>query len=150
MALADRDPEKTAAAFTHWKDGAAYLAILQRLLDSADAIGGFPGSKPRSPQVLRYTVTSGRSCCRREFHGDEADLLWVPWLPHAGAARPRLPRAHGPDPGRDRARLRPAVGGGRGRSLRGRVPGDDHPGRITDLQPDFGEVSERAWTAATL
>src|SRR5262249_56449342 len=33
---------------------------------------------------LRDAVTSGRSYCRREFRGDETDLLWVPWLLHAG------------------------------------------------------------------
>src|SRR5262249_41955021 len=66
-------------------------------------IGGFLGSELRSPGVVRHviqllrreglagteawlrdTVTSGRSYCRREFRGDEADLLWVPWLLHAG------------------------------------------------------------------
>ncbi|MER6077857.1 NAD(P)/FAD-dependent oxidoreductase [Streptomyces sp. NPDC001833] len=103
VVLAHRDPEATAAAFTHSEDGTAYLAMLQRFLDNADAIGGFLGGEPRSPQVVRHavkllrhekpagteawlrdTVTSGRSYCRRAFHGDEADLLWVPWLLHAG------------------------------------------------------------------
>ncbi|NGO46394.1 phytoene desaturase family protein [Streptomyces ureilyticus] len=101
--LAHRDPKATAAAFAHPEDTNAYLAMLQRFLDNADAIGGFLGSELRSPKVLRHAaallrhekltgtetwlrdaLTSGRSYCRREFRGDEADLLWVPWLLHAG------------------------------------------------------------------
>src|SRR5262245_11874533 len=93
----------TAEEFAHPEDGTAYLAMLQRFLDNATAIGGFLGSELRSPKVVRHaihllrreglartearlrdTVTSGRSYCRREFRGDEADLLWVPWLLHAG------------------------------------------------------------------
>src|SRR5215467_11273359 len=92
-----------ADGFAHPEDGTAYLAMLQRFLDNAAAIGGFLGSELRSPWVLRHavqllrreglggteawlrdTVTSGRSYCRREFRGDETDLLWVPWLLHAG------------------------------------------------------------------
>src|SRR5262245_17464635 len=87
----------TAEEFAHPEDGTAYLAMLQRFLDNATAIGGFLGSELRSPKVVRHaihllrreglagteawlrdTVTSGRSYCRREFRGDEADLLWVP------------------------------------------------------------------------
>ncbi|MEW9515461.1 phytoene desaturase family protein [Streptomyces tubercidicus] len=103
VVLAHRDPETTAEAFTHSEDKTAYLAMLQHFLDNADAIGGFLGSELRSLQVLRHaakllrneklagtetwlrdTLTSGRSYCRREFLSDEADLLWVPWLLHAG------------------------------------------------------------------
>jgi phytoene dehydrogenase-like protein len=103
VVLAHRDPKATADGFAHREDGTAYLAMLQRFLDNAAAIGGFLGSELRSPWVLRHavqllrreglggteawlrdTVTSGRSYCRREFRGDETDLLWVPWLLHAG------------------------------------------------------------------
>ncbi|MEU1180136.1 NAD(P)/FAD-dependent oxidoreductase [Streptomyces sp. NPDC005820] len=103
VVVAHRDPQATAAEFAHPEDSTAYLAMLQRFLDNADAIGGFLGSELRSPQVLRHaakllrheklagtetwlrdTLTSGRSYCRREFRGDEADLLWAPWLLHAG------------------------------------------------------------------
>jgi len=103
VVLAHRDPKITAEEFAHPEDGTAYLAMLQRFLDNAAAIGGFLGSELRSPRVVRHavqllrreglagteawlrdTVTSGRSYCRREFRGDETDLLWVPWLLHAG------------------------------------------------------------------
>src|SRR5262249_32637139 len=103
VVLAHRDPKATADGFAHREDGTAYLAMLQRFLDNAAAIGGFPGRgmgsaggvRPPGPPLrregpggteawLRDTVTSGRSYCRREFRGDETDLLWVPWLLHAG------------------------------------------------------------------
>src|SRR5215510_6833369 len=103
VVLAYRDPKATAAEFAHPEDRTAYLAMLQRFLDNAAAIGGFLGSELRSPRVVRHavrllrrerlagteawlrdTVTSGRSYCRREFCGDGPDLLWVPWLLHAG------------------------------------------------------------------
>jgi len=103
VVLAHRDPKATADGFAHPEDGTAYLAMLQRFLDNAAAIGGLLGSELRSPSVVRHavrllrrerlagteawlrdTVTSGRSYCRRAFRGDEADLLWVPWLLHAG------------------------------------------------------------------
>src|SRR5262249_17304057 len=103
VVLAHRDPKATADEFAHPEDGTAYLAMLQRFLDNAAAIGGFLSSELRTPRVVRHavrllrreglagteawlrdTVTSGRSYCRREFRGEEADLLWVPWLLHAG------------------------------------------------------------------
>src|SRR5499433_2318149 len=103
VVLAHRDPKATADGFAHPEDSTAYLAMLRRFLDNAAVIGGFLGSELLSPWVVRHavtllrreglggteawlrdTVTSGRSYCRREFRGDEADLLWVPWLLHAG------------------------------------------------------------------
>lgn len=103
VVLAHRDPGATAEAFAHAEDRAAYLAMLRRLLDNAEAVGGFMGSELRSPRTLRHavrllrreratgteawlrtTLTSGRSYCRGEFRGDEPDLLWAPWLLHAG------------------------------------------------------------------
>ncbi|MFI6582864.1 phytoene desaturase family protein [Embleya sp. NPDC050493] len=101
--LAHRDATTTAQAFAHAEDRTAYLAMLQRFLDNADAIGGLLGSEPRSSRALRHaarmlrrerltgteawlraTLTSARSYCRSEFRGDEVDLLWTPWLLHAG------------------------------------------------------------------
>src|SRR5262249_22089866 len=49
------------------------------------AVGLWPCGRLAGTEAwLRDTVTSGRSYCRREFRGDETDLLWVPWLLHAG------------------------------------------------------------------
>ncbi|MDX3076182.1 NAD(P)/FAD-dependent oxidoreductase [Streptomyces sp. MI02-7b] len=103
VVLAHRDAGATAEVFAHAEDKAAYLAMLRRFLDNAEAIGGMLGGDPRSPAMLknivkllrrerftgteawlRATLTSGRSYCRSTFRGDEADLLWVPWLLHAG------------------------------------------------------------------
>ncbi|MGW9211541.1 phytoene desaturase family protein [Embleya sp. NPDC055664] len=103
VVLGHRDADTTARAFAHAEDRAAYLAMVRRFLDSAEDIGALMGGEPRSPRALRpalrmvrrerltgteawlrATVTSGRSYCRSEFRGDEADLLWVPWLLHAG------------------------------------------------------------------
>jgi phytoene dehydrogenase-like protein len=88
VVVAHRDPKATAAEFAHPEDGTAYLTMLRRFLDNADAIGGLLGSELRSPSVVRHavrlfrherlagteawlrdTVTSGRSYCRREFRG---------------------------------------------------------------------------------
>ncbi|WP_406273637.1 NAD(P)/FAD-dependent oxidoreductase [Actinacidiphila glaucinigra] len=101
--LAHRDPATTAQAFAHAEDRAAYLAMLGRFLDNAEAIGGMLSGEPRSPRTLRHiaallrrerlagteawlrsALTSGRSYCRGVFRGDEADVMWVPWLLHAG------------------------------------------------------------------
>ncbi|MEU6345649.1 NAD(P)/FAD-dependent oxidoreductase [Streptomyces sp. NPDC046977] len=101
--LAHRDAVVTAEAFARAEDRAAYLAMLRRFLDNADAIGGMLGGEPRSPGMLkniakmlrrerftgteawlRAALTSGRSYCRSTFRGDEADLLWTPWLLHTG------------------------------------------------------------------
>ncbi|MFI8182249.1 NAD(P)/FAD-dependent oxidoreductase [Actinacidiphila glaucinigra] len=101
--LAHRDPATTAQAFAHTEDRAAYLAMLGRFLDNAEAIGGLLSGEPRSPRTLRHiaallrrerltgtetwlrsALTSGRSYCRGAFRGDEADVMWVPWLLHAG------------------------------------------------------------------
>ncbi|MET8638744.1 NAD(P)/FAD-dependent oxidoreductase [Streptomyces sp. NPDC004680] len=103
VVLAHRDAVATAEMFSHSEDRTAYLTMLQRFLDNADALGGILGGEPRSPRVLRHvlklmrrerisgteewlraTVTSGRSYCRGTFRGDEPDVLWTPWLLHAG------------------------------------------------------------------
>ncbi|MEW2398256.1 NAD(P)/FAD-dependent oxidoreductase [Streptomyces sp. NPDC046862] len=103
VVLAHRDARTTAEGFAHAADRDAYLAMLQRFLDNADAIGGFLGGDLRSPRIwksvarlvrrerftgteawLRAALTSGRSYARAEFEGDEPDLLWAPWLLHAG------------------------------------------------------------------
>src|SRR5882724_4731538 len=54
VALAHRDPELTVAEFAHDADRGAYLAALQRFLDSAGAIGGLMGSELHSAGVLRH------------------------------------------------------------------------------------------------
>lgn len=103
VVVAHRNPEATAATFDRPADGTAYLAMLQGFLDNADVIGGLLSGEPRSRAALRHavqllrrqrvrgteallrdSVTSGRSFCRRTFDGDEPDLLWVPWLLHGG------------------------------------------------------------------
>ncbi|WP_309116284.1 NAD(P)/FAD-dependent oxidoreductase [Saccharothrix sp.] len=97
--LAYRDPERTAGLFADSRDGEAYLAAVNGFLKIAEPFGALLGSELRSPStilkglklaraagigLLRDTVTSGRAYCRREFHGDEVDHLWSPWLLHAG------------------------------------------------------------------
>ncbi|MGW1044660.1 phytoene desaturase family protein [Streptomyces sp. NPDC002547] len=103
VVLAHRDAAATAEMFSHSEDRIAYLTMLQRFLDNADALGGILGGEPRSPRVLRHVlkllrrerfsgteewlraaVTSGRSYCRGTFRGAEPDVLWSPWLLHAG------------------------------------------------------------------
>ncbi|CDR03200.1 phytoene desaturase family protein [Streptomyces iranensis] len=103
IALAHRDPERTAEGFAHEADRAAYLSALGRLGADMAAIGGLMGGELRSPAVLRHAVallrgggrrgaerwlrsvaTSGRGYLRAEFRGDEVDHLFAPWLLHAG------------------------------------------------------------------
>ncbi|CAM5452454.1 hypothetical protein SALBM311S_04572 [Streptomyces alboniger] len=50
VVLAHRDPGTTTEGFAHASDRDAYLAMLQRFLDNADAIGGFLGGDLRSPR----------------------------------------------------------------------------------------------------
>jgi hypothetical protein len=40
---------------------------------------------------LRATTASGRSYCRGTFRGDEPDVLWIPWLLHAGPSPDHAP-----------------------------------------------------------
>jgi phytoene dehydrogenase-like protein len=103
VVLAHRDVPTTTQGFTHASDRDAYRAMLQRFLDNADTIGALLSDEPRSLRTLehvgrllrrerltgteewlRATVTSARSYCRGRFRGDEPDLLWAPWLLHAG------------------------------------------------------------------
>lgn len=101
--VAYRDPVKTAAAFEHSEDRAAYAAMLDRLSEDIDVIGGLLGTELRSKGILkplwalfrrggqtriqsllRDTASSGRRWMRRHFAGTEVDQLWAPWLLHAG------------------------------------------------------------------
>jgi len=101
--IAYRDPIKTAAAFEHAEDRAAYAAMLDRLGADIDVIGSLLGTELRSAQIvkpaaklflrggparlegwLRDTASSGRRWMRRQFSGTEVDQLWAPWLLHAG------------------------------------------------------------------
>ncbi|MEU1426684.1 NAD(P)/FAD-dependent oxidoreductase [Nocardia sp. NPDC005746] len=103
VSIAHRDPERTAALFTHDGDGDAYLAMLNQLAASAAPIGGLMNAELRSPAALgplagllrgngrrgaeawlRTAASSGRGYLRREFHGPEVDHLFTPWLLHAG------------------------------------------------------------------
>jgi phytoene dehydrogenase-like protein len=103
VTLAHRDPERTAADFTHPEDRAAYLTMLQRLGENIASIGGLLSSElrsfalvhhindliqssglPRAEWWLRAAATSGRAYARRDFLGHEVDHLYAPWLLHAG------------------------------------------------------------------
>ncbi|POX48173.1 dehydrogenase [Streptomyces sp. Ru71] len=103
VALAHRDAETTAQGFEHAEDRSAYLGMLQRFLHNAEDIGGFMSSELRSRAIvgpalrmlrrerlagtekwLRDFLTSARSYCRSYFTGEDVDLLWTPWLLHAG------------------------------------------------------------------
>src|SRR6516225_3345856 len=103
VTLAHRDPERTAAEFTHGEDRSAYLAMLHRLRESMASISGLLGGEVRSFALVRHTiglvrsgglrgaewwlraaVTSGRAHLRRDFRRHEVDHLYAPWLLHAG------------------------------------------------------------------
>ncbi|MBV8275299.1 MAG: NAD(P)/FAD-dependent oxidoreductase, partial [Verrucomicrobia bacterium] len=103
ITLVHRDPERTAAEFTHPEDRSAYLTMLQRLGENMPAIGGLLSSELRSIASLRHigslihsgglhgaewwlrvAATSGRAFARRDFNGHEVDHLYAPWLLHAG------------------------------------------------------------------
>jgi phytoene dehydrogenase-like protein len=103
VAIAHRDPEKTAAEFQHDADASAYLAALGRFVDNVERVGGLLGTELHSWSAVRQGLallrgigrhsaeawmrdglTSGRSWCRSTFTGTEVDQLWTPWLLHAG------------------------------------------------------------------
>ena len=103
VTLAHRDPERTAAEFTHPEDRSAYCAMLQRLGENMESIAGLLGSEMRSSALVRHlsalihssglrraewwlraAVSSGRAYARRDFRGHEVDHLYAPWLLHAG------------------------------------------------------------------
>lgn len=103
VTVAERDVERTVAAFEHAEDRARYAGMVQNFFAHAGPVGGLMSAELRSAGVLRHAaglvrglgkagserwlrdaVTSGRSWCAREFLGGEADHLWVPWLLHAG------------------------------------------------------------------
>ncbi|GII53726.1 FAD-dependent oxidoreductase [Planotetraspora thailandica] len=103
VTLVHRDPARTVAGFAHESDQAAYLAALHRLEQNIGPIGGLMGSELRSPALLRHiagllrtgglagaerwlraVAATGRGYTRAEFHGDEVDHLFAPWLLHAG------------------------------------------------------------------
>ena len=105
LALAHRDVEETVAGFAHASDRDAYRAALDRFGAHAPFIGGLLGTELRAPGALapvwglaraggragleayaRETAMSGRAWLRRHFTGREADMLWAPWLLHAGLA----------------------------------------------------------------
>ena len=103
VTLAHRDPARTVAEFTQPEDRSAYSAMLQRLGENMESIGGMLGSEMRSFALMRHigdlvqssglrraewwlraAATSGRAYARRDFRGHEVDHLYAPWLLHAG------------------------------------------------------------------
>ncbi|MFJ3275673.1 FAD-dependent oxidoreductase [Streptomyces sp. NBC_01707] len=100
VVLAHRDPAATAEMFGHSEDRTAYLTLLQRFLDNADALGGILGGEPRSPRVRRHVGGSAEL--------DQA-LLWRPYrarpgtphlYPACGTSAPRPTPARASAPGR--------------------------------------------------
>lgn len=102
-ALADRDPEVTAAGFEHPADRSAYAAMLAELEQRAPHVFGALGSELRTrdlarlgagaarglgvgglAELARVALQSGRGLVRERFRGFEVDQLWSPWLLHAG------------------------------------------------------------------
>ncbi|WP_245827761.1 phytoene desaturase family protein [Sinomonas mesophila] len=101
-AIAYRDPERTAAAFEHAEDAAAYARMLEELGERSGLVFGALGTELRSWKALRLglsalrpglraaerlardSLMSGRNLTRLRFRGWEADQLWAPWLLHAG------------------------------------------------------------------
>jgi phytoene dehydrogenase-like protein len=103
VALAYRDPERTAAALEVPADRDAYLLMLSEMQERAGVVFGALGSELRSAAALklawklirkhrirgtealvRQSLMSGRSYLRGRFRGWEVDQLWTPWLLHAG------------------------------------------------------------------
>jgi len=103
VVLAHRDPQVTVEAFADPRDRSTYLQALSRLQDDLPALGALLGGELYSlaslrpvarlarsggagglRRRLREVATSGRAWCRENFHGDEVDALWAPWLLHAG------------------------------------------------------------------
>jgi phytoene dehydrogenase-like protein len=110
ITLAHRDPERTAAEFTHPEDRSAYLTMLQRLGENMASIGGVLSSEQRSFALVRHiaslihssglsraewwlrvAATSGRAYALRDFNGHEVDHLYAPWLLHAGLSPDNAP-----------------------------------------------------------
>ena len=92
--LAHRDPERTAAEFTHAEDRCAYLAMLQR----------WARTWRRSAACWAARCASSRWCGTRSVWSAAAGCA----APNGGCAR-RSPAAGLPAPGLPRARGRPPV-----------------------------------------
>ncbi|MFD1212770.1 phytoene desaturase family protein [Arthrobacter sp. GCM10027362] len=103
VAIAYRDPERTAARLELAADRDAYLQMLADMQERAGVVFGALGTELRSPHALkllwqlatkhrirgteslvREALMSGRSYVRSRFAGWEVDQLWTPWLLHAG------------------------------------------------------------------
>ncbi|MEO8906998.1 MAG: FAD-dependent oxidoreductase, partial [Microbacteriaceae bacterium] len=103
VAIAYRDPKRTAAELSVPADRGAYLRMLDDFGAHADTVFGALGSELRSSAslglgwkmlrkeklrgaelLLREVAMSGRAYVRSRFDGWEADQLWTPWLLHAG------------------------------------------------------------------
>jgi phytoene dehydrogenase-like protein len=103
VALAHRDPMRTAENFEVPSDRDAYLGMLAGVGAYAPQISAVMGAEltPRrlarvaagtlrthkvagTMHLLRSLAQSGRAYVRERFSGWEADALWVPWLLHTG------------------------------------------------------------------
>ena len=103
VAIAYRDPARTAAALELPADRDGYQRMLDDFGAYADTVFGALGAELRSRRILklgwnlwrknkfsgaerlvRDAAMSGRSYVRSRFDGWEVDQLWTPWLLHAG------------------------------------------------------------------
>jgi len=103
VAIAYRDPKRTAAELSVAADRDAYLRMLDDFGAHAATVFGALGAELRSPaafglgwkllrknkirgaeRLLREAAMSGRACVRSRFDGWDVDQLWTPWLLHAG------------------------------------------------------------------
>lgn len=103
VAIADRDPQATAARLEHAEDRDAYTAMLAEFERWSPYVFGALGSQLGTGGLLRLGASawrglgrqgledlartglqSGRAYLRERFTGWEADQLWTPWLLHAG------------------------------------------------------------------
>ncbi len=100
--LAHRDPAKSVTEFTD-RDGAAYLAEIERFGSQIDLVGGLMGDELHSARALRRMLRLGRRLGKRERYRFGADMvssargwfdrtfkdpqpahLLAPWVLHTG------------------------------------------------------------------
>lgn len=103
VAVAYRDPARTAAGLSVAADRDAYLQMLGDFGRFAPQIFGLLGSElspgkltrlawgslrahgpSGSLELVRLGVQSGRAFIRERFVGYEVDQMWIPWLLHGG------------------------------------------------------------------
>ncbi|MEO7372454.1 MAG: NAD(P)/FAD-dependent oxidoreductase [Terrimesophilobacter sp.] len=103
VAVAYRDPQRTAAGLESAVDRDGYQRMLDDFGAYADTVFGALGAELRSRRIMklgwdlwrrnkfagaerlvRDAAMSGRAYVRSRFDGWEVDQLWTPWLLHAG------------------------------------------------------------------